>query len=117
MRFTKSTLLAAATLGFVAGTASADLYVYEPFDYTATDGVAAFLGDGDQSGAFGTTGTWRQTTTVTVDAQKGDVFGPGLTFTDGGGNDLATAGNYFTRGRVRVITHRLTTSDEVTSKR
>jgi hypothetical protein len=89
--------LATTALAFAAGQANADLFLYEPFDYATTSGVPAFLGDGNQSGAVGTTGTWRQTTTVTVDAQKGDIYGPGLTFTDGV-NNLPTAGNYFTRG-------------------
>jgi hypothetical protein len=93
-------LLAAATLSFITGTASAELLIYEPFAYTATNGSdnAASLGDGNQSGALGTTGAWRSSeNNVTSNDRQVDVFTPGLSFSDGGGNDLSVTGGYTTR--------------------
>lgn len=99
MNFAKSTLLTVATFGFIAGTASAELFIYEPFDYSATNGVnnGSFLGDGNQAGGQGL-GQWNQSNSGTNEI---DVADGGLTYNDGFGNDLAVAGNSFERA-VRV---------------
>jgi hypothetical protein len=88
----------AALLG-MAGSASATLYIYEPFAYDTTAGVNndASLGDGDQPGGLGL-GTWTQNNTGSNEI---DVRDGGITFTDGGGNVLPVAGNAMERA-VRV---------------
>tara|TARA_B110000908_G_C10244083_1_gene447781 strand:+ start:763 stop:1686 length:924 start_codon:yes stop_codon:yes gene_type:complete len=87
-------LLAAAALGVsIASTSSAALLIHEPFAYTGTGtaGDNAFLGDGNQSGATGLTGNWRQ---VNGTVNEIEVDSGGLTFTDGGGNALPASGGH-----------------------
>jgi hypothetical protein len=92
--FSKFALIA-ASLCFATATATAELFIYEPFDYAATNGVnnGAFLGDGNQLGGTGL-GAWTQTNSGSNEI---DVADGGLTYSDGFGNDLAVAGNAFER--------------------
>lgn len=80
---------------FLIGSASADLLIYEPFDYAPTDppNNGASLGDGNQAGGLGL-GEWSQLNTGQNEA---DVAAIGLDFTDGQGNVLTGIGNSFER--------------------
>jgi len=91
----KSFLIACAGAAIFTGSASATLYIYEPFDYAPTNPVnnGARLGDGNQAGGLGL-GTWSQVNTNTNDI---DVRDGGLSFSDGGGNVLPVAGNAMER--------------------
>ncbi len=93
MKTTKTPLAALATA--LVGSASATLFIHEPFDYAPTNPVnnGAFLGDGNQAGGPGL-GAWTQANTNTNDI---DVADGGLTFTDGGGNSLPVSGNSLER--------------------
>ena len=88
-----------ATLGLpllLATPASADLQIYEPFDYADTSpiGDTAFLGDGNQAGGLGL-GEWRQ---AISGVNELEVIVPGLTFMDEAGNELPSLGGYAYRG-------------------
>ncbi len=89
----------ASVIGFT-GSASATLLIYEPFDYAQTEAInnGAYLGDGNQSGALGL-GTWSQRDNPgnVPPINEADVADGGLSFTDGGGNALPTAGNAWVR--------------------
>jgi hypothetical protein len=76
-------------------TASADLLIYEPFDYapTAPPNNEASLGDGNQAGGLGL-GEWSQLNTGQNEADVAEI---GLSFTDGQGNVLEGVGNSFER--------------------
>jgi len=89
-----------ALLGSLLGltsSASGTLYIYEPFDYAPTAGVnnGASLGDGNQPGGLGL-GTWTQ---VNTGSNEIDVRDGGLSFTDGGGNELPVVGNAMERAQ------------------
>jgi hypothetical protein len=112
MKNTKTPLLTALTsLIGLTGTASADLLIYEPFDYESTAEINAngFFGDGNQDGAFGI-GIWSQIsngivgTAAAPPTNEGDVADEGVIFTDAEGNELPVAGNaYERRGRVGQV--------------
>ncbi len=102
---TKTPLLTALTsLIGLTGTASADLLIYEPFDYESTAEINAngFFGDGNQDGAFGI-GIWSQIsngivgTAAAPPTNEGDVADEGVIFTDAEGNELPVAGNAYER--------------------
>ena len=103
MNKTKFFLAALTSATLFSAPASATLFIYEPFDYADTgpinDGV--FFGDGNQSGALGLTGTWSQVANAYNPDQSPvneiDVRAAGLTFTDGGGNELPVTGGLITR--------------------
>lgn len=77
------------------GSAAADLFIYEPFDYapTAPPNNDASLGDGNQAGGLGL-GEWSQ---LNTGQNEVDVAEIGLSFTDGQGNILEGVGNSFER--------------------
>lgn len=112
MKNTKTPLLTALTsLIGLTGTGSADLLIYEPFDYESTAEINAngFFGDGNQDGAFGI-GIWSQIsngivgTAAAPPTNEGDVADEGVIFTDAEGNELPVAGNaYERRGRVGQV--------------
>lgn len=76
------TSLAALFLTLLAGHASATLYVYEPFDYTA--GVDNLNG---QNGGTGFDGAWAS------NGGSPDVQAGSLSYTDAGNRQLVQAGN------------------------
>jgi hypothetical protein len=80
---------------YLAGSATADLLIYEPFDYdpTAPQNDGASLGDGNQAGGLGL-GEWSQLNTGQNEADVAEI---GLDFTDGQGNILTGVGNSFER--------------------
>ena len=91
--------------------ASADLLIYEAFEYDPTTEINenGFFGDGNQAGGGGLS-EWSQITNGIVgtpDAppnNEGDVADEGVTFTDAGGNELPVAGNaYERRNRVGQV--------------
>lgn len=95
----KSSLIAAVCAMTSIGTsATAELFIYEPFDYAATNphNNGSYLGDGNQAGGLGL-GTWSQVSAQAVDVNEADVRNGGLTYNDGNGNDLAVAGNAWER--------------------
>jgi hypothetical protein len=96
--------LALAGVALFAGSASASLVIYEPFDYAQTEPIndGAYLGDGNQAGGLGL-GTWSQVDNPgnVPPVNEADVADGGLSFTDGGGNALPVAGNAWVR-RQRV---------------
>lgn len=77
------------------GSATADLLIYEPFDYAPTNpqNNEASLGDGNQAGGLGL-GEWSQLNTGQNEADVAEI---GLDFTDGQGNVLTGVGNSFER--------------------
>lgn len=81
--------VASSALAF-ADAASGFTYIYEPFDYTTTgstnDGVR--LGDGNQSGALGTVGSW----STQVNNVEMEVRNESMTFTDSLANPLPVQG-------------------------
>jgi len=105
---TMGTSFVLAILVGLAASASADLFIYEPFDYDPTTEInnGAFLGDGNQAGGLGL-GEWSQvdnngnSTVASPPVNEFDVADEGVAFTDGGGNVLPVAGNAAER-RVRV---------------
>ena len=101
----------AAILASLAISASADIFIYEPFDYDPTTGVNenGFLGDGNQAGGLGL-GQWSQvdnngnSTVASPPINEGDVADVGVEFTDSLGNVLPVAGNaYERRNRVGQV--------------
>ena len=103
--------LIATIFGGLAYPASADLLIYEPFEYDSTAEINAngFFGDGNQAGGFGL-GVWGQISNGAVGTpaappnNEGDVADEGVTFTDAGGNELPVAGNaYERRNRVGQV--------------
>jgi hypothetical protein len=94
-----------ASAALSTGSSSAALLIYEPFAYADTGPINdnAYLGDGNQSGALGTTGTWSQLdgagngTGGPQPLNEIDVRAAGLTFTDGGSNVLPVTGGNITR--------------------
>ena len=97
------TPLLLAILASITVPASADLFIYEPFDYPDTGPLndLSYFGDGTQTGALGTTGAWSELSNA--DNADGsptngfDVRAVGLTFTDVGGNELPVTGGLVTR--------------------
>jgi len=93
--------LACGAVALFASSASATLFIYEPFDYADTGPIndGAYLGDGNQSGALGTSGTWSQVSggNTSPPTNEIDVRSAGLSFTDGGGNVLPVTGGHVTR--------------------
>ncbi|MFT6863045.1 MAG: hypothetical protein ACJAVK_001606 [Akkermansiaceae bacterium] len=90
------TLFASLTLpALLASAASADLAIYEPFDYADTSPTSdtAFLGDTNQAGGLGLA-EWRQTI---AGIHEIEVIVPGLTFTDANNNELPSSGGYLYR--------------------
>ena len=101
----------AAILASLATSASADIFIYEPFDYAPTTEINenGFLGDGNQAGGLGL-GQWSQvdnngnSTVASPPVNEGDVADEGVEFTDSLGNVLPVAGNaYERRNRVGQI--------------
>ncbi|MBK1855709.1 arylsulfatase [Verrucomicrobiaceae bacterium 5K15] len=74
---------------------SAQVVVYEPFDYpaTGTDGDGVFLGSGSQNGGTGFSGGWSQL----INDVEMEVTTGGLSFTDSVGRSLGVTGNYALR--------------------
>ena len=102
---TKSIVCAFASAFALNGSASATLLIYEPFDYAQTEPInngAAFLGDGNQTGALGL-GAWSQRSKGTLGTvaaptnNEADVSDGGLSFSDAGGNALPSKGNAWVR--------------------
>lgn len=102
-------LAAIATLALFATSANAQLHIYEPFDYQATNGInnGAYLGDGNQAGGIGL-GTWQQVDnngndgvgplpSALAPVNESDVRNGGLSFTDNFANVLPVAGNAWER--------------------
>jgi len=107
----KSFVFAFAAVSLFGGSASADLFIYEPFEYDPTTEINenGFFGDGNQAGGLGL-GQWSQvdnngnSTPGSPPVNEGDVADEGVTFTDGLGNDLPVAGNaYERRNRVGQV--------------
>jgi hypothetical protein len=103
----KPTFAAAlTTTTLLACSVSADLLIYEPFDYEATTELNndAWFGDGDQTGGLGL-GTWEQLSNgSTTIVNEGDVADEGVEFTDSLGNVLPVAGlAYERRNRVGQV--------------
>ena len=90
----------------IAGSASADLLIYEPFDYEATTELNndKWFGDGDQAGGLGL-GAWQQLSNgSTTFVNEGDVADEGVEFTDSLGNVLPVGGfAYERRNRVGQV--------------
>ena len=87
-----SILTTVVSTAILSGAVHAATLIYEPFDYAATGSTGNdgnYLGDGNQSGALGLQGAWTQT----VNTIEMEVWSPGMTFTDGGGNVLPVSGN------------------------
>lgn len=87
----KATL--AAVLASIASISpsTADLLIYEPFDYPSTgntNGDGVHLGDGGQGGALGLTGTWA----TQINNVEMEVRDEAMAFTDSGGIDLPVSG-------------------------
>jgi hypothetical protein len=103
MNKTKSFLSVLTSATLLSASASATLFIYEPFDYADTGPInnGAFFGDGNQSGALGLTGTWAQVANAynadLSPVNEIDVRELGLTFTDGQGNELPVTGGLITR--------------------
>ena len=93
------------------GAASADLIIYEPFDYepTAEANNGMFFGDSSQPYDTGMgLGSWSHrdaggngTTNNIAPTNEGDIADEGVTFTDPLGNELPVTGNAYER-RQRV---------------
>ncbi len=111
MNKTKNSLSFLITSSLLSNPSSADLLIYEPFEYDPTTEINenGFFGDGNQAGGGGL-GQWSQVSNGvvgTTDAppnNEGDVADEGVMFTDAGGNILPVAGNaYERRNRVGQV--------------
>lgn len=109
-------LLHAFTLSsLLSGLGSAELVIYEPFDYPTTgqeNGDDSYFGDGDQSGALGLSGAWNSL----VNNVEMEVRDLPMTFTDEGGNELPVAGLSIRRtDRSGYTTHSIAVDPAATS--
>ena len=106
MNKSKTCFAALISSTLIAGSASADLLIYEPFDYEATTELNndKWFGDGDQAGGLGL-GAWEQLSNgSTTFVNEGDVADEGVEFTDSLGNVLPVGGfAYERRNRVGQV--------------
>jgi hypothetical protein len=106
MNKSKTCFAALISSTLIAGSASADLLIYEPFDYEATTELNndKWFGDGDQAGGLGL-GAWQQLSNgSTTFVNEGDVADEGVEFTDSLGNVLPVGGfAYERRNRVGQV--------------
>ena len=101
----------AAILASLATSVSAEIFIYEPFDYLPTTEVNDGRFFGDMTQAYDTglgLGAWSHrdaggngTPNNTAPNNEGDIADEGVTFTDSLGNVLPVAGNAYER-RARV---------------
>jgi hypothetical protein len=106
MNKSKTCFAALISSTLIAGSAFADLLIYEPFDYEATTELNndKWFGDGDQAGGLGL-GAWQQLSNgSTTFVNEGDVADEGVEFTDSLGNVLPVGGfAYERRNRVGQV--------------
>jgi hypothetical protein len=106
MNKSKTCFAALISSTLIAGSAFADLLIYEPFDYEATTELNndKWFGDGDQAGGLGL-GAWQQLSNGSATfVNEGDVADEGVEFTDSLGNVLPVGGlAYERRNRVGQV--------------
>jgi hypothetical protein len=97
----------AAILAGLASSASADIFIYEPFDYLPTTPANDGRWFGDMTQPYDTglgLGAWSHrdnpgngTPNGVAPVNEGDISDQGVTFTDSLGNELPVAGNAYER--------------------